>query len=254
MKEKLAAYLESKQGAWSDSTMKSEASRLSKLLPVLNGSPERLWDAIKTKAPYTRLTIFTRVADFWDFVQKGTSNANAYAKWKKEKALLFKHVYQPKRVSVTFQEARTLIAGIKDEGIREKALQLLSGGLRYTESLSVRDGSVIGKGGKARRVYVGHTNHYRASYHSFWRTLKKETGMTPHQLRKLCATELAKQPGMTAATLCAVMGWNDIATGIYYLQPQQENELQAVFNHINSSMEAANNEAKPLPGEISKAS
>lgn len=218
MTNNIESYLESKKKAWSDTSLRTERSRLNAVKDVLNGNPDDLWAHCEEKklSPYARATLFIRVASFWDFVSPGS---NPYREWKKANGRLFKHVYQPKFPDISYEEAKARIAQISNEASRVKALQLLRGGLRWSESSTLRDGSVVGKGAKPRRVYC-EAVEYNAAYTTFYRHLRA-VGLTPHMLRKIRATDLARK-GMNAADLLATFGWQDIKTAQSYLAPLDE--------------------------------
>lgn len=248
-------YLDSKKGAWAESTLRSEEHRLNGLLPHLNGDAPALWKALASLKPYSRVTAFTRACSFYSFlIAKGhVAGPNVYDAFREENARLFKNAYQPKALSISFEEAKRRIAEIKDEAIRNRALRLLSGGLRFTESATLQDGHVVGKGGKRRRVFCQETTGdvYTGSYQTFFRALKK-VGLKPHDLRKLCATKLV-EAGLKEADLMKVMGWNSIITAKSYLQPKLDDELADVFKAaIHGGNEE--NEAEPVSGEVQKAS
>ena len=239
--EIVTLYLKDKETGWAPSTMRSETLRLTSWAEHLDGNPETLWKAIQELAPYTRVTIWTRVSDFWGWaIENGhVPGPNPYKAWRKKNGKRqFKHAYNPKRPDTTFEEAKARIQGLSDSGVRKKALELLYGGLRYTESFTYQPGSktVVGKGSKRRRVYIPEIpgGSYQGCYRTFLRRLK-EIGLTPHVLRKLAATELARR-GLREFDLCEVMGWASIETAKIYVAPLREEAMAAVFKDIQGGM------------------
>jgi integrase len=226
MKQKIEAYLKSKEFAWSPSTMKSERARLWQHAEAVNSDPEdyhvRLTN-LKFKT-YTIKTIFIRLADF--------DETGRYREFLKTNRRKFLHAYQKKEVTGSFQEARERIADIHDDAVKRKALQLLNSGARWTESHTLDDqGVVIGKGGKRRRLYNVEANACDVPYSKFVRILKQETGYTPHDLRKLFATHLLNS-GLPIHEVKDILGHASIQTTERYLQTKTENERAEVLRKL----------------------
>lgn len=222
MNQMIDAYLESKTKAWSEATRKSERYRLNAVADVLNGDPDRLWNRLeKELAPYSRVTTWTRVVDFWDWaLSRGhVKGVNRYREWRKENALQFKNAYRPKLPRIDYNEALKRINQIGRMESRVKAMQLLRGGLRFTESFTVDEGEVTGKGGKRRKVYVGPAD-LEVSYWTFLRDLK-EVGLTPHQLRKIMLSRAA-QKGASVFELQELAGWSQPNTAMSYIKANDE--------------------------------
>jgi hypothetical protein len=237
----MQAYLDAHSLAWAPSTMRSEELRLGGVIDAVTGKPEVLWKALSHLAPYSRLTAWTRVTHFyaWCIDERLTSAPNPYKTFKRTNARLFKNAYVTKTPTVSYQEAYTRVLTIKDERVRGHACRLLLGGLRFTESLSEYQQEVIGKGNKKRRVF-GPAEGHGVPYHTLRRALAK-IGLCPHDLRKLCATELARQ-GLKEADLCKVMGWASFATAKAYIAPLQDEAIAQVFARIQGGL----NETKSL--------
>lgn len=221
MKEQIQKYIESKTNAWAATTLKSEYSRLIAAIPYLTlPAPLLHAELVKIHAPYTVLTTLQRIAKFKDW--QGDFSYTAFIK---NSAQLFRGKYQRKRVGITFEEARNRLNQIENEGVKKAALLMLTSGLRVHEALKYDgSGSVIGKGSKPRRVYSNITFlGENVKYGQIYRALKA-VGLRPHDLRKLAATKLASS-GFKEADLLEVMGWSNIQTASYYLQPMLESEL-----------------------------
>lgn len=219
--ELMEMYLADKELAWATTTLKSERHRLTAALPHLDGNPATLWAALKDHGAYGRLTIWTRVSDFWGWmIDNGHTTGNPYKVFKQKNARQFKNVYTKKTPQITYQEARERIAGIKNLEIRNLAVTMLSGGLRFCESQQVdSDGSVVGKGSKRRQVYVQSTSGANVPYQQLRRALAK-VGIKPHDLRKLFATRLVEE-GANEFQLCEMMGWESIQTASSYVKANQ---------------------------------
>jgi integrase len=226
MKHLIDSYIESKKNAWSPTTIKSERSRLIGLVRSGESATELL---NRLKAEGQKLHSikkgFMRMSQFQ--AEMFPTEPNVYASFLKQNRRLFLNSYQRVAVATTFAEAKERIGTIKDEKLRLHCLAILHSGLRIAEANAVKDGYVVGKGNKRRRVY--NTDGLDTSIHRdrVARALKR-LGLKPHDLRKLFATELA-QKGMDAPTLCAIMGWSNIETAYLYLQPLQESAIAAAL-------------------------
>lgn len=233
----IKAYLESKKNSWSETTLRSEASRLSAVGHLLNGNPQILLDHLATQKPYTRLTTWTRVTAYWAWlVQEGLEpGPNPYEKFRRDNARLFKNSYQRKDVPLTYEQAKEAIGKIEDEAIRCRALQILYTGLRVSEAtqpIDKENSVIVGKGSKLRPVYGPKVEgkNYEGSYSTFRRALK-QVGLRPHDLRKLFATKLV-EAGFREADLLKIMGWSSIMTAQYYLQPKKDEDIREVLAKV----------------------
>lgn len=238
MEQLIEQYIESKRLAWSPTTIRSEKYRLLSLMPYLiSDNPVDLWTHLTTLGSYSRVTYWTRSVDFWNWL-KGNGHRiglNPYEKFRKENARLFKHAYDRRLPTLTFQEAVDKVSKLPDGGARNLALQILGSGTRFCEAIQGSD-QVIGKGAKPRSVYRPETEGgtFTGSYQSFRRALKA-CGLKPHDLRKLCATRLA-DAGLTETDLLKVMGWTSMETAKFYLSPKKDDELRAVFGRIHKEL------------------
>jgi integrase len=247
-------YLEEQTLAWAPSTLKSESHRLNALVSVLDGDAFKLWEATSKLAPYSRGTSWVRVISFYDWaIENGHAQGpNPYRIFKKKNAKRFKNLYQHRTPTIGYTEARERIARIPDEAIRNKAFQLLSGGLRYTESFTLCSGMVVGKGNKERRVFPEKVEGpiFEGCYRSFLRALRK-VGLKPHDLRKIMATELARR-GLREADMCKIFGWASFATAKSYIGAHDEEVLEAFLKNVQQG--GCEDETKQVPGEVQEAS
>lgn len=220
---------------WAESTQKSERYRLRALESLsLLTTPDELWSSLtkdKGLKPYAAKTAMIRAGDFLEYLMgKGVvakMDANPIRAWMRNPPKSFRTAYKPKTVMMTFEEAKERIHTIEDDGIRQKALQLLATGMRVTESDNVDDeGCVVGKNGEAREVRMAKrytAEKYDKHRATLWRHLKK-VGLTPHMLRKICATKYA-QMGCQEADLMKLMGWKTSSMATIYVQAQRQDEM-----------------------------
>lgn len=237
MQELIERYIESKRLAWAPTTLRSERHRLLGLASQITGEPDTLWTALSAYKPYSRVTYWTRVVMFWQWLldQGLKSGRNEYESFRKENLRLFKHTYQPHFPSLSFEEAVKAISGL-DQEPRRLALQILGSGERFHESIQAGN-EISGKGSKRRHsfrpIHDG-TGHHPVSYGSLRKALAT-IGLRPHDLRKLCASRLV-QEGLKEQDLLKVMGWTSMETAKFYLAPKRDAELQTVFNRIHKEL------------------
>lgn len=226
MKHLIDAYLEDHESAWAASTWKSERSRLRVIAPHLDMTPKDLHKFLEKqgKKPYTIKTIFIRLSD----MEKWAKIEPKFKDYLEKHQNKFKHVYQKEELDVTFEDALRKINEIADNDCRAHALSLLHTGSRLSESYRVCNGSVVGKGGKVRKIYGKIDTTVPKSTLS--RKLRA-VSLKPHTLRKLCATRLA-QMGATPADLCKVFGWSDIKTAYQYLQAREDSKLESLMETV----------------------
>lgn len=231
-----AKYIEDKRLSWSDSTLHSEAKRLSPYLSTLASKCAKgLWEQLQEElAPYSRLTTWNRAIDFYQWLMDNgyETGPNIYRQFKEKNRRLFKHVYRRRTPNLSYEQAHDIIQTIPDATIRAKALELLLTGMRYTESCSKTGDCIIGKGNKPRPIFADLSRigggDSQTSYTRFWRTLRRY-GIKPHDLRKLAATRFYSL-GLSDVDMCRVMGWNSFETARSYIAPKKDNEIKEVIN------------------------
>lgn len=233
MKDLILPYLEDHESAWAVSTMKSETARLRSVEGLLHLQPGEFHKALEERGfkPYTIKTIFIRICA----LEKWAGQATLFKAYMEKHGRRFKHLYIKKEIAVTYEEAYRRIEGLEDP-YRQHALGLLCTGARLSESYTVNAGEVIGKGGKARKIYG--TIKETAAKSTLARKLKA-VGLKPHMLRKLCASRLAEK-GATPADLCKVFGWSSITTAYQYLQPKDDAKLAALMETPEEGSKRAN--------------
>ena len=231
----ISEYLKSKELAWTKSSRRSEKHRLNAVKDLIDGDPDRLWNYVfKKYKPYSRVTVWTRVSCFYDWaIQEGRiQGPNPYKKFRQKNARVFKNVYTKSYPKLSYAEAERRLHSILDRDIREKCLELLLNGMRYTESFTRdADNYITGKGGKRRRVYgFKPSGVFRGTYGKLRRELGR-IGLKPHDLRKLFATNLYRK-GLDPMDVAKVLGWNSFETAKSYIAPRKDEELERLINGI----------------------
>ncbi|NIO44449.1 MAG: tyrosine-type recombinase/integrase [Candidatus Aenigmarchaeota archaeon] len=223
-------YIKSKSNCWAATTIKNERAKLNAVCKHITDNPIDLYNYLinKNYKKYSIKVIFQRVADFYLFTNKDM----LYKDWIKSNANLFKHVYNRKKLKIDYKEAIKRINTLPQKDIRDKALQIISSGMRWSESFTLdMDCLIKGKGGKYRKVYFPSSSlknvSYNKSYSRFYRALK-QIELTPHMLRKLAATKFADF-GMNEADLLDVFGWSNIDTAKYYLQGKSDDDKLSII-------------------------
>lgn len=220
MKDKLEAYLKEMEYRWSDTTKVSVRYSLTRLLPVLDGDPVSLWKHLEPMAAYSRVTTWSRVGNFWDFVSPEAPNL--YKDFRRKNARLFKDQYVRRTPKDGVKEAKEKIDQITDPAIHKKAMELLFTGMRWAESFTIKDGFVTGKGGLKREVFmpVIEGPMYKGSYRTFLRALL-DVGLKPHMLRKINLTECVNS-GANIFELQKLAGWKNLESARSYISVKNE--------------------------------
>ena len=221
MDNKVNEYLNSMKTVWAASTLRSERARLNSLSPFLSLPPEELWTALRSAyKPYTAQTAYTRICRFYDWMKgKDYVQENVYREYRIQHSHAFRNLYERRRPRLTFDEARARISKIHDDATRTKAVELLNTGLRLSEYDAVREGRVVGKGGKPRRVF-GSTSNANPRQRVFRRELSR-VGLVPHDLRKLFAQRLVER-GVGVFDLMEIMGWSNLNTAQSYVAASKD--------------------------------
>lgn len=229
-------YIQDKQLAWSQSTLKSERYRLLGLAESITGDAMVLWQALDAQKPYSRVTAWTRVTQFWDWLmetEKIPNGRNPYQIFRTKHERLFKNAYQERVPSIGFEEAVSRVSTITDRSVRDQAKRILLSGMRYFESRTYAGGQVVGKGGKVREVFLGDKGRQLElrSYATFRRALA-EVGLKPHDLRKIYAARVVEE-GANEFELKELMGWSKLDTAAKYIKAKRS-RVQAIAGKIAS--------------------
>ncbi len=227
MKNLYAEYVADKSGVWSEASKRSESQRLNRVMHLIDGDAAKLWAGLESYGGYSRVTYWARVTAFWDWgiAAEKLSPPNQYKEFKKKNPRLFRGQYKKQPCNIPFE---TLMAGIKlekNEAVRNKMIQLLEGGLRITESHTLTNGEVIGKGGKRRKVYVPEIAGAMAGpaqYSAVLRACKKLGIKGPHKLRSARLSDMAAT-GATMFDLMKFAGWSSPSVAQSYIEARDEN-------------------------------
>lgn len=188
--------------------------------------PEEFWEKIQYQKPYSRTTTLYNVSAFYDWLEEAgyrDRGTNPYKEFRKNMRRVLQGSYVEKIPEITFEQAEKKCKAIPEKEHRVRALQLLYTGMRVSEPQTLKDGFVVGKGNKVRRVHTGKWDRtdYSAPYWKFHEVLVKNTGLKPHDLRKIFAMRLV-QKGIDPLALCQVMGWSDPRTALKYVKHGDE--------------------------------
>lgn len=241
MRQWVDAYLRDQHSAWAPSTLQSETSRLRSIAPHLSKAPVDVhrWLTANNQKPYTIKTTFIRLCSFESWlIRQGHLKEAKFAAYMEKHRNRFKHAYVKEDVNVSYEEARERIEKLP-EPARKMAIGLLQNGLRLSEAYNVKDGKVVGKGGKPRNVYG--TIEETVPRSTLWKKLKS-VGLKPHMLRKLLATRLSDN-GATPADLCQIFGWSSFATAYQYAQAKNNERLKTL---VETSAKGSADPAVPV--------
>jgi integrase len=231
----ITRYINEHSFSWSETTQRSELSRLLAMSSYITKGPDALWKHLEHHKPYTRVTVWTRVSTFYDWLLENghVKGHNVFKAWRRKNARLFKNAYQKERLDITYEEAKKRIETIPDLAIRKRAFEILYSAQRFSESAQhTGNGSIIGKGGKTRPDFRPELSgpSYDGPYIRFYRALKR-VGLKPHMLRKLALTRLVDK-GATMFDLMEVAGWSSVQTASSYIQPKNIDRLKKLV-HID---------------------
>lgn len=234
-------YIESKQEAWSPTTLRSELSRLmAHSNDACCTNVSELYGELKvTMKPYAIKTTLVRLGEFRQWLIDGgyvADKKNPFKVFLKTNANKFKNAYKTEVIEITYEEAKAKIELIEQSALRIAALQLLEGGLRSCElgTIGYDYGYITGKGGKRRQLFLRpqlSASAFRGSYNQLYYALRK-IGLKPHMLRKLCASRFARQEGVDDIDIMEAFGWNSIETSKRYRQPRKREELANLFERM----------------------
>jgi integrase len=229
-------YLEFKSQFWAQTTIKSEKARLNTIKKQLfkagSFEPSVIFRNLKEAGykPYAITTLMIRLADLEAFAFEYGFMPEGEVPQCKDFARRYlrshnRGAYSRSAPKVSFEEAKARINEISCEEIRCFANTLLETGIRFFEVAKIEKdeggtGVVVkGKGGIDRPVFnlKGEVPQRAPSHWYFWKKLKKETGLKPHDLRKIAANRFAKS-GLAVHELMTVMGWRRLETAQSYLK------------------------------------
>jgi len=239
MEALIHAYLQAHGNAWAPTTLRSEKFRLLANVALISANdPEAAFKHLSTvrmAKPYAIKTFFIRVSDFyrWAIELGKLHGPNQWRLFMETNARLFKNVYVKEDVNETYDSALAKIRTIGDPTIQRLALQMLASGARSSEILALDSSNmVIGKGGKARRLFLpaalsgGHGSEgvQKVTYRKLYSELKK-VGLKPHTLRKLFTTKLVRS-GLDLFEVMQATGHSSVQSLQSYVQEARRDELE----------------------------
>lgn len=224
MKDLIDKYIQAHKLSWADSTLRSEKSRLYAISDILNGDAESLWQELKQRGmkPYASLTTWIRTCHFFNWLIENEhdyhTQRNHYSDFRKRNKRLFKYCYQRRLPTMHYAQAKRLIDGLSDSRVRETASLLLMSGLRASEAHKIQGETVVGKGNRPRLLSLPKgAKRTKISYWKLYSVLKRETGLKPHDLRKLFLSRVVEL-GASPFELCEIAGWSDVKTAASYIK------------------------------------
>lgn len=208
---------------WDKGTKELVRKTLTKNCHLVDLEPASIFRELSARyGERTALTVSTHLRSYIDYlITEGLlKGPNELRIWSR-KHLRKKHVtFKPEIPRMSFEEAQKLILTLKNQKYRLKALQLLHGGLRFSESLTYDPvtQSVKGKGRRVRCVPLPEelrdVPFLKSDYRNFVRRLH-EIGLKPHDLRKIRASQLALE--LDTVTLKNLFGWSSMMTAEHYV-------------------------------------
>lgn len=252
LKAEIDTYLDSKDGLWALSTIKSARARLNTLSKV-GFEPQtvfNLWHQQGYSLYYIKQTFI--IASKFEEEIFGTKEFKNFLD--KNKAT-FRHCYNTKTSYLSRTNLETQLNEVKknSSGLYNLLVLMADFGLRLSEALSVKwtdftdDGflKVTGKGSKVRLIPVktlnllkhpgeavaGQVSTSLQAIRSFFKNLLP--GYTPHDLRAMYANEIVRIPGITLYDAALVLGHSDIRTTQKYLRSDLNRVKEILVNDSN---------------------
>lgn len=222
-------YLDSKVGIWKECSIKSAASRLEHYTDV---GPQLVYTQLQAKGykPYYIKIVFITISSFMDWlIAQGRATSNPYKAFIKQNNQLFRNAYEDKYATITWEEY--LEEYRKADPKMQTALALLGyGGCRISELHSFDGSTVVGKGGKRRKVFVpaGMANVVcDLSVHQ----IRRKLAHNPHSYRKLAADKWLRS-GIDVKTVQTLLGHTSLTSTQRYLRPLEQDALKEKLQDI----------------------
>jgi integrase len=237
------AYLEDREGYWSFATYKSERARMNtSVIPLIKQfgvDAEALHGHLVAQNKlnaYSTKQVLIRASSFIDWALEHKlylGASNPFKTLLSRESKYFGKAYISKKVKLTFDALKDALTALPATKERDFALEMLKTGVRIHEAfLLVHQADktqVIGKGGKARKVFGWSYPHAKPPTRAAVARILKEIGVTPHQLRKAFITRLAQKTELTHAEICAIAGWSSFTTAQRYMQVREEDKIAAMI-------------------------
>ncbi len=225
----IRAYIQSKQGAWAETTLRSESARLHANHSVLSLNPSEAHTELAHRlSAYALKTTMIRCADFRAFLGDYTWKA-----WIKQNANLYKQAYtRSVDGNISYEEAKRRATLLPDLQARNIIDELLDSGVRSQELRNRTDDRVLGKGSKSRKVFsrtsISVEQRAALTYRQIYNACKA-IGTTPHACRKAYANKIARSGAITEVDMLKIMGWESLETAKSYLTPMRDEELASTL-------------------------
>ena len=225
-------YLDSRLGIWAAATLRSEAARLKTAAALVDGVPvEEAWRRLSGLGAYSRVTTWNRLSTLVGWARDNNlwPGLNTFQAFRQSNPLLFRAAYKRRPAEVEYSEVSARIERIVNPIVRDAARVILRNGLRSAELGTLKDGRVIGKGGKEREVLWPAVLEHDVTYSQLWTALRL-VGLKPHDLRKAMASELVAK-GCDEHDLLKIMGWTSYETARCYVAPKKLEKVREMMKH-----------------------
>jgi integrase len=228
LNQDVSLYLNSKRSVWKPDTIRATSSRLANYTPGQEAVEVYNRMIEQGCSPYYVKLTFINLAAFMDWlIAQGRATNNSYREFLAKNKQLFRNAYEDKYASITWQEFQEEMEQA-DEQMRMVLSLLGYAGCRLNELYSFDGITVLGKGGKRRRVYLPDAipvTPVKLSPSQIRRRLKAN----PHSYRKLAADYWLRN-GIDLKTVQVLLGHSSLASTQRYLRPMEADTLQDKLN------------------------
>lgn len=236
LNQMLQMYIKDNKDRLAKTTITNRQARLRKQIANIEASgedPSLFFDLVKgSMSAYSLKTVMLEISNWYKWaVREGIKKDNPWSREVAKRAQYFKGAYKPKRLEMTYDEMVEKINKVSCDQVREASREILRTGVRISETRTADSDKVTGKASKVRKFYGDSRKFKGVSVHQIRRGLK-EVGLTPHDLRKMFATRLARSGKFDEVTMCEVMGWESFDTAKSYLQPEKQSEIASKLGEL----------------------
>lgn len=225
-------YLSEKQSVWTADTYNSTAARLARYKPEV--APTDIYNSLVKEgySPYYTKIVFINLCSLMDWLLahgRAPWTTNRYKEFMEKNRQLFRNAYEDKYATITWQEFLDEYQQA-DDSMRQALALLGFAGCRLCELATFDGTTVIGKGGKRRRVYLPVDVAYNPVGLSGVQ-IRRRLRYNPHSYRKLAADRWSKE-GLDVKTVQVLLGHTSLASTQRYLRPLTEENLQKKLGAI----------------------
>lgn len=226
----VSRYLDERRLVWTSATLKAAASRFKLHFGM---DAEMVYKKMVEQGykPYYIKVSFIMFSGYMEWLKaQGRATHNVYADFLKKNRQVFINAYQD---SYTTLSLESFLDEYRSATPAMQAVLVLLGiaGCRLSELYTFDGTTVMGKGGKRRKVFIPEGMQVAApitlSPHAIRRALKHN----PHAYRKLSADTWFKK-GLDIKTVQVLLGHTSLQATQRYLRPMQQDELQDSVNNI----------------------